>query len=120
LVVLGPDKRPVGILTDRDLVTRVIAGCKDPFTETVDNVMTKHVHVVSEDTSIEDVLSLMRSAEVRRLPVVDHESRLVGIVTLDDILLLLCEEIASIREVLTSQTPVAAAREPVARRAARA
>jgi hypothetical protein len=47
-------------------------------------------------------------------------ARLVGIVTLDDILLLLCEEIASIREVLTSQTPVAAAREPLVRRAARA
>lgn len=120
LVVLGPNKRPVGIVTDRDLVTRVIAGCKDPFAETVDSVMSKNVHVVTQGTSIEDALSLMRSAKVRRLPVVDHESRLVGIITLDDILLLLCEETAAIREVLKSQTPVAAAQESAVRRPARA
>lgn len=119
LVVLNADRRPIGIVTDRDLVTRVIAGCKDAFTETLESVMTRDPHLVTQDTSIEDALSLMRSAAVRRLPVVDQEGKLVGIVTLDDILLLLCEETASIREVLNRQTPVAVARDDAVRYAAK-
>jgi len=114
LVILDADRRPIGIVTDRDLATRVIAGCRDPFTTTVAEVMTRHPKTVTEDTVIEEVLSLMRSGAFRRIPVVDRDDRLVGLVTLDDVLMLLCEEFATIGTLLQRETPVAAAQEGAA------
>lgn len=109
LVVLDGDRRPVGIVTDRDLVIRAIAAGRDPFTTTVAEVMTRHPKTVSEETPIESALSLMRSGVFRRLPVVDQDDRLVGLVTLDDILMLLSEEFESIGALIRQETPVAAA-----------
>jgi CBS domain-containing protein len=109
LVVLDPKHRPIGIVTDRDLTLRAIAACRDPFTTTVAEVMTRDPKTVAEETAIEMALSLMRSGAFRRLPVVDQDDRLVGLVTLDDVLLLLCEEFAAIGGLLTRETPVAAA-----------
>ena len=111
LVVLDGDRRPVGIVTDRDLVIRTIAAGRDPYTTTVAEVMTRHPQTVSEETAIESALSLMRSGEFRRLPVVDHDDRLAGLVTLDDILMLLCEEFQSIGSLLQKETPIAAAQQ---------
>jgi len=111
LIVLDAYRRPIGIVTDRDLTTRVIAGCRDPSTTTVEEVMTHKPKTVSEKTAIESALSLMRSGAFRRLPVVDADDRLVGLVTLDDVLMLLCEEFGSIGSLLKRETPVAAAHE---------
>jgi CBS domain-containing protein len=111
LVILDAKRQPVGIVTDRDLATRAIAGCRDPFTTTVAEVMTCNPKTVVEETAIETALSLMRSGAFRRLPVVDRDNRLVGLVTLDDVLMLLCEEFATIGALLKRETPVAAALE---------
>jgi CBS domain-containing protein len=111
LVVLDGDRRPIGILTDRDLVVRAMAAGRDPYTTTVADVMTRHPQTVSEEAAIESALSMMRSGAFRRLPVVNHDDRLVGLVTLDDILMLLCEEFQSIGTLLRKETPVAAAQE---------
>jgi CBS domain-containing protein len=111
LVILDGDRRPIGIVTDRDLVVRAIAGGRDPYTTTVADVMTRHPQTVGEETAIESALSVMRSGAFRRLPVVNHDDRLVGLVTLDDILMLLCEEFQSIGSLLRKETPVAAAQE---------
>jgi CBS domain-containing protein len=118
LVILDADRRPVGIVTDRDLTTRVIARSRDPFTTSLAEVMTRYPKTVSENTSIETALALMRSGAFRRLPVVDREERLAGLVTLDDILMLLCEEFTSIGALLGRETPVAAAQEWAATHAA--
>ena len=109
LVILNDAKQPIGIVTDRDLVIRAVAGGKDPYTTPVGHVMTPEPKTVSEDTPIESALSLMRSGGFRRLPVVDHDGRLVGLVTLDDILMLLAEEFADIGKLLERETPRAAA-----------
>jgi CBS domain-containing protein len=108
LVVLDDNRRPIGIVTDRDLVVRAIAGGRDPYTTTVAEVMTRDPQTVSEETAIESGLSLMRSGAFRRLPVVDND-RFVGLATLDDVLMLLCEEFESIGSLLRKETPVAAA-----------
>ena len=92
LVVLDADKRPVGILTDRDLAVRVLAEGLNPDTTPVADVMTRHPATVNENSAIEDVLALMRSKSVRRMPVVDKQGRLVGLVSVDDVLALLAEE----------------------------
>src|ERR1043165_7811452 len=60
LVIVNREKEPVGIITDRDIITRVIAAGKDPRTTFVSEVMTPHCTKVREETPIEKALSLMR------------------------------------------------------------
>ena len=92
LVILDDDRCPVGIVTDRDLVVCVLGKKKDPDETLVGEVMSRNPETVSESTSIEDALGRMRDQGVRRLPVVDFEGRLEGMVSLDDILGLIVEE----------------------------
>jgi CBS domain-containing protein len=100
VVVLGEAKRPVGILTDRDVVLRCVAEKRDPdFTE-VGAVMTTPATCVHESTPIEAALSRMAGAHVRRVVVVDEKEHLVGILALDDVLELLAEEAATIGRLL--------------------
>lgn len=107
LVVADTRNRPLGILTDRDLVTRILARGVDPLGTTVRQVMTLDVEAVTEDSSVEDALRLMRRGSYRRIPVVDAESRLVGILSLDDILKTLAAELGDIGRVLHDQSPAA-------------
>ena len=109
LVIVGAENEPIGIITDRDLMIRVVAAGRDPFTTRVEDVMTREPRVISESSPLEDALSLMRSGAFRRLPVVDHQDRLVGIITLDDILMLLSEEFSQVGQLLHRETPYAAA-----------
>lgn len=109
LIVLNPARKPVGIITDRDLVIRAMARSKDPYQTRVDEVMTPDPVCVTEQTSINDALAQMRQGGFRRLPVVDGEGALCGLVTLDDILLLFCQEFRDIGGVLQKETPRAAA-----------
>jgi CBS domain-containing protein len=104
LVVLDAEKRPIGIVTDRDLVARCLAERRDPDATTIGEVMSKPAAHVLERTSIEDALTEMRRARARRLPVVDEQGRLVGILTLDDVLELLAEETATIGRLLAGRS----------------
>lgn len=105
LVIVSSDNQPVGILTDRDLVERVLAQGKDPNATRVGQVMTADPKTVSEDASIESALSLMRGGRFRRVPVVDGDGKLVGLLSLDDVLILLAEEFTQIGQLLERETP---------------
>ena len=109
LVVVDENQSPLGIVTDRDLVERVLAPSRDSHATLVRDVMTSSVHTVQEDAAIETALTLMRNAGVRRLPVVNGEGALVGIIAFDDILMLLSEELAQIGPLLGKQTPLGVA-----------
>jgi CBS domain-containing protein len=109
LVVMDDQQHPVGVLTDRDIVERVVAQRREAGVTKVADIMTPSPTTVREDVSIESALALMRAHAVRRLPVVDTEDRMLGIVSLDDILVLLAEEFADIGRLLERQTPQAAA-----------
>ena len=109
LVVLNESKEPTGIITDRDLVQRVMAKALDPSTTAIHDVMTVMPKTISEDASIESAVALMRSGGFRRLPVVDSDGRLVGLLSVDDVLMLLAEEISQIGELLENETPQRAA-----------
>lgn len=100
VVVVDAKRRPVGILTDRDLVVRVMAEGRAPETTELATVMTKELRVVAVDTSLEDTLRQMREAGVRRLPVVDARGELLGIVSVDDIVELLAGEIGNVGRIL--------------------
>ena len=78
-------KKIIGLVTDRDIVVRLIADGKDPMNARVTDVMTKSVRKVHEDATVDDVLSLMSNSEIRRVPVVNRNDELVGIVSIGDI-----------------------------------
>jgi len=84
---------PVGIVTDRDLVVEVLAPEIDPKTLNVGDIMTRELATVKEDTGVFEAIQFMRVRGIRRLPVVDDGGNLVGVVTLDDLLGLLVEEL---------------------------
>lgn len=108
LVIVDAVGKPVGLLTDRDLALRVVAAGADPRGMCVGQVMTANPRTVKESTPIEAALSLMRSGSFRRLPVVNDDGKLVGIVSLDDVLGLLAEEFAVIGGLLQREAPAAA------------
>ena len=105
LVVVNSLHQPVGIITDRDLTVRVLADGKSPLETTVADVMSANPDQIFETTAVEEALRVMRSGPYRRLPVIESSGRLVGIVTLDDILDLLSDEFRSIRTLLRHESP---------------
>jgi CBS domain-containing protein len=104
VVVLGEDRKPAGILTDRDITLRCVARRRDPDTTGVGSVMTVPVTCVHESTAIETALARMVGVHARRLVVVDDDERLVGILALDDVLELLAEELTNIGKLLRQRT----------------
>jgi CBS domain-containing protein len=80
-------KKLVGIVTDRDLVLRILAETRDPESTAVEAVMTKSLATCSPDDDIQACLDAMERLQVRRLPVVDNQGRLVGIIAQADIAL---------------------------------
>jgi len=105
LVILDLADRPVGILTDRDLVLRVVASGRDPGETPVGEVMTRNPTMISEAAGIEEALSLMRSGSFRRLPVIGRDGVLVGLVSLDDILSLLAGEFTQVGALVEKEMP---------------
>jgi CBS domain-containing protein len=85
-VVVAFDEKPVGIVTDRDLVLRVLDDGRDPRRTEIQEVMSAPVFTLPESASAQEAAASMREHQVRRLPVVDSDGRLAGIVTLDDLL----------------------------------
>ena len=78
-------KKIIGLITDRDIVVRLVADGRDLGKATVNDVMSRSVRAVREDTPVQEVIDLMSSAEIRRVPVVDDKNELVGIVSMGDI-----------------------------------
>jgi CBS domain-containing protein len=82
---IGENDRLVGMLSDRDITVRAVARGLAPDSAQVRDVMTSDVKYVYDDESIEDAARNMESLQVRRLPVLNREKRLVGIVSLGDL-----------------------------------
>lgn len=96
----GGMRVPVGIVTDRDLVVETLAPNLDPETITVGDIMVAELVTVKEDTGVYEAIEYMRARGVRRLPVVNGSDRLVGIITLDDLLELLAEELLALAKLV--------------------
>jgi CBS domain-containing protein len=78
-------KKIIGLITDRDIVVRGLAEGKDLGNCRVNDVMTQPARTVREDTPVGEILDLMSRSEIRRVPVVDRNDELVGIVSIGDI-----------------------------------
>lgn len=87
---------PVGIVTDRDIIVEITAPELDPKVITVEDFMASNLVTIREDSGISEAVQLMQKKGIRRLPVVDDKGGLVGIVTLDDLLVLLVDELNSL------------------------
>jgi len=87
---------PLGILTDRDLVIEILAKDVDMDSVNVGDVMSVDIITVTEDTKLLDAIKIMRNKGIRRLPVVNTAGGLEGILTVDDILELLAEQISNL------------------------
>ena len=84
-IPVGENDRLIGMVTDRDIVVRCIADGKNPNDAKVNDVMTKSIRKVQEDATINEVIGLMKGSEIRRVPVVDRNDKIVGIVSIGDI-----------------------------------
>ena len=77
-------RRPIGVLTDRDMVIEVMAKKVDPAALTVEDVMSRQPLVATDNEELADVLQAMRIAGIRRVPVVDVRGALSGVFAIDD------------------------------------
>ena len=99
----GGKRIPVGIVTDRDIVVGVIATGLDPTTITVGDIMSGGLVVGRETDTILGTLEVMRSKGVRRLPTVDRNGELIGIVTVDDLLEMLADELGELARIVARE-----------------
>ena len=96
-VVVVENRRPVGIVTDRDLALALALGAATPQAPVV-KVMASPVETIAAGDGVFQATEVMRERNVRRLAVVDDNDELAGIVTLDDLLRLLSRELANLVE----------------------
>jgi CBS domain-containing protein len=83
--IVDASDRPIGVVTDRDIVCRVVAEGQNPAAHTAENCMTQPVVTVKGDTPLEEVLSTMEKHQIRRVPVVDDSGGCCGIIAQADV-----------------------------------
>jgi CBS domain-containing protein len=94
--------RPIGMLTDRDVTIEVVAQGKDPDAVRVGDVMHKKPATIREDLGLLDAAKMFARTGVRRLPVVTKTGLLVGVVTVDDLIMLFGNEMGHLAGALSA------------------
>ncbi|MBI4206349.1 MAG: CBS domain-containing protein [Betaproteobacteria bacterium] len=94
---------PAGIVTDRDIVVEVNAVDLDPKVITVGDIMGQELVTIAESAGLLETMEVMRFKGVRRLPVVGREGELVGIVSIDDLLEILAEELSDLTRIVARE-----------------
>ncbi len=94
---------PLGIITDRDLVLEVLSPELDAANITVGEIMTPELVKVTEGAGVVESIRYMRAKGVRRMPVVDGNGVLAGIITVDDLIDLLSEELAELNKLVKQE-----------------
>ncbi len=102
LVVMDQNKKAVCILTDRDIVVSAVAHGK-PMNTKVSEVMIKNVLCVSRDAGVAEVIDKMEKREVRRAIIVEKDDRVCGIISSDDLMQLLGNELQSLGNLVSRQ-----------------
>jgi CBS domain-containing protein len=95
-VVVVDDARPIGILTDRDIVIKLVVREHNPAQTAVKDIMTANPTMVNVNYDLLDAVRLMRNRGVRRLPIVNEHRHLLGIVTMDDVVTALGAEVGDL------------------------
>lgn len=100
---VGGEDYPVGMLTDRDIVMEVLAQEVDPERLTVGDIMSGGLITVKQSEGVWRTIELMRAKGVRRLPVVDNDGALAGIVAADDLIALLADEMGAMAKLFARE-----------------
>jgi CBS domain-containing protein len=103
VVVVNSSGTPVGVLTDRDITVHVVAQGTDPAAVRVGMLIKRKPTVIREDAGVLDATKLLSRRGIRRLPVVSKTGKLVGMISLDDLLMLLGSELGHIASTLASE-----------------
>jgi CBS domain-containing protein len=103
VVVVRGDTRPIGILTDRDIVRGQVNQCADLRCLTVGDVMTRQPLCIRSDAELSEAIATLASRAVRRAPVIDAGGALIGIVTLDDLLPAIAQQVRELADTVTPQ-----------------
>ncbi|MDQ2052095.1 CBS domain-containing protein [Natronolimnohabitans sp. A-GB9] len=104
-IVITDGGEPAGIVTDRDLTTQVIAEGESPDGLTAEDVMSTDLCTIEQNSGFYEATELMSEHGVRRLPVVDSDGELTGIITVDDLNELLADEHQQLASVIQAQRP---------------
>lgn len=104
-IVVTKEDRPVGIVTDRDIVLRCVVRGLDCARTPLERVMSQPVHCVKDSSGIYEMLEVMKREGVRRVPVLNSSGKAVGIVSFGDALGLLSQELSDLACTGTPETP---------------
>lgn len=99
----GGGRSPIGIVTDRDILISAVGEGLDPDDITIGDVMSFQLLTASTGDSVIDALRSMREKGVRRLPVIDSSHNLVGLLTMDDVIILLAEVIGDLASLVCNE-----------------
>ena len=114
IVVVDLDKKPIGMVTDRDIAVKVVAQGKDPKFTLLKEIMSKDTVVLSQDRGFFETTKIMSGTGIRRIPIVDHDGKLTGIICLDDLIMVFAEELANIAGTIAYGTSLPEERRKVA------
>jgi CBS domain-containing protein len=103
VVIVNGHGKPIGVVTDRDIAVRVVSQGADPAVVRVGTLISRKPTVIRETAGILDATKLLSRRGVRRLPVVSETGKLVGIISLDDLLMLIGSELSHIASTLASE-----------------
>ena len=106
-VVVIQNDRPVGIVTDRDVVLRVVNKKLDPAKCKAGDIMSLDLVTLKQSTGLYEALEQIKESgsRVRRFPIVDEHGAIKGIITLDDVIYLLGREMSDVSSIIESERP---------------
>ncbi len=104
-VVVVEEEKPIGILTDRDIVVRAISKSLDVKTTQIDKAMTPDPVTLDEGLGLFEALETMKQYAVRRFPIVDSYGKLSGFFSLDDVMYLLGIEMSAVARIIEQEGP---------------
>lgn len=106
VVVVDTDK-PVGILTDRDVMIRLVNNGLEAEKTPVSDIMSQEIITLNQGTGLYEALEQIKDSKscVRRFPIVDDNGSIKGIITLDDVIYLLGKEMSDVSEIIESERP---------------
>ena len=104
-LVAEQDGKLRGIVTDRDIALKVAGAQRDPGTTRINDIMTRDPVRISVNSDLHHLTALMHAYHVRRVPIVDGSDTTLGIVTMDDLIALLSDEMSEIGKAISEEFP---------------
>jgi CBS domain-containing protein len=99
ILVADESGKPLGMITDRDIVLRCVCDGADCSTTMAEEVMTEDLETVPVSAGIKDVLECMKASQIRRVPIVDESGKAVALLSFGDLFSMLATEIGALAEV---------------------